>query len=238
VIFMALTFSIISFACIGPIYGGFIALEATTSTTAGLKRFLGPLAFSLAFASPFFFLALFPGLLRSMPRSGSWMNAVKVVMGFLEMAAVFKFLRAAELNYFSGSNWFTFDLTLGVYVALSIACGLYLLGLFRLPHDHEAPESIGVPRLLFSLTFLTLGVYLVPGLFKNEDGESQKPRGEVFLWVRSFLLPEPSTGAPVASASGRGGQRARLAWLTSYPEAVRQARAQGKPIFIDFTGLG
>jgi thiol:disulfide interchange protein DsbD len=159
-------------------------------------------------------------------------------MGFLELAAVFKFLRAAELNYFSTSDWFTFDLTLGTYVALSIACGLYLLGVFRLPHDHEAPESIGVPRLLFSLTFLALGLYLVPGMFKNEDGESQKPRGEVFLWVRSFLLPDASPAGATGSASARGGQRVRVAWLTSYPEALRQARAQGKPIFLDFTGLG
>ena len=92
---MALTFSIISFACVGPIYGGFITLEASqSSVTSWLQRFLGPFAFSLAFASPFFVLALFPSLLRSMPKSGSWMNSVKVVMGFLELAAAFKFIRA------------------------------------------------------------------------------------------------------------------------------------------------
>jgi thiol:disulfide interchange protein DsbD len=240
VVFMALTFSIISFACVGPIYGGFITLEATTQSTAAnlLQRFVGPFAFALAFAAPFFVLALFPTLMRALPRSGSWMNSVKVVMGFLELAAVFKFLRAAELNYFAKSEWFTFDLTLGIYVALCIACGLYLLNVYRLPHDHEAPESIGVPRLLFSLTFLALGLYLVPGMFKNEDGEPQRPRGEVYLWVRSFLLPEPSTPAPPGATQARAGRSARLVWLTDYTVARQQSAAQKKPLFIDFTGLG
>src|SRR5262249_40329848 len=98
IIFMALTFSVVSFACVGPIYGGFITLEATGGEAGGwLRRVLAPLAFSLAFAAPFFILALFPTLIRRMPKSGSWMNAVKVVLGFLELAAAFKFLRAAEL---------------------------------------------------------------------------------------------------------------------------------------------
>jgi thiol:disulfide interchange protein DsbD len=239
VVFMALTFSIISFACVGPIYGGFISLEATSQSGSGsfLRLFLPVLAFSAAFASPFFVLALFPTLLRSLPRSGSWMNSVKVVMGFLELAAVFKFLRAAELNLLGKSNLFTFDLTLGIYVALSLACGLYLLNVYRLPHDHDAPETIGVPRLLFSLAFLSLGVYLIPGLFKTEDGDSQRPRGEVFLWVRSFLLPDPTPAGPPSEGTARArGQR--LVWLTNYPDALRQAAEQNKPVFIDFTGLG
>src|SRR5205823_462052 len=90
--FMALTFSIISFTCVGPIYGGFIAFEASGQSAGAnwLQQLLSVLGFSVAFASPFFVLAMFPGLLRSLPRSGSWMNAVKVVMGFLELAAVFK----------------------------------------------------------------------------------------------------------------------------------------------------
>jgi thiol:disulfide interchange protein DsbD len=223
IVFMALTFSIISFACVGPIYGGFTALSATNSSavTGWAQRILAPLAFSVAFASPFFVLALFPSLLRSMPRSGSWMNSVKVVMGFLELAAAFKFVRAAELNLLTRSEYFTFDLVMGTYVALAVACALYLFGLYRLPHDHEAPESISVPRLAFALVFMSLAVYFLPGLFKDDRGRSQKPRGAAYEWVRSFLLPDDPSE-----------------WSTDLAAAMAQAERENKPLFIDFTGLG
>jgi thiol:disulfide interchange protein DsbD len=239
VFFMALTFSIISFACVGPIYGGFITLEASSQSAAAsyAQWALGPLAFSVAFASPFFLLALFPSLLQSMPRAGSWMNSVKVVMGFLELAAVFKFLRSAELNYFAKSDYFTFDFSLSIYVALSLACGLYLLGLYRLPHDHEAPETIGVPRLLFSLAFLSLAVYLVPGLFKNEDGEPQRPRGDLFSAVESFLLPEAAPASPATAGKGERSTN-KLVWHSKLNEALAEAKEKQKLVFIDFTGLG
>jgi thiol:disulfide interchange protein DsbD len=221
VMFMALTFSIISFACVGPIYGGFITLEASSSSvTNWLQRFLGPFAFSLAFASPFFVLALFPSLLRSMPRSGSWMNSVKVVMGFLELAAALKFVRAAELSLLGTSEYFTFDLCLGIYVALCVACGLYLLNVYRLPHDHEAAESIGVPRLLFGLVFLSFALYLLPGMFKEDREHTQKPRGVAYEWVRSFLLPDD-----------------RSDWQADLGSALAEAERDNKPVFIDFTGV-
>jgi thiol:disulfide interchange protein len=223
IVFMALTFSIVSFACVGPIYGGFTALSATNSSAVQgwAQRILAPLVFSLAFASPFFVLALFPRLLKSMPRSGSWMNTVKVTMGFLELAAACKFVRAAELNLTRAADLFSFDLVLGVYVALAAACALYLFGLYRLPHDHEPPETIGVPRLGFALVFLALGLYFLPGLFKDDRGRSQKPSGVVYEWVRSFLLPDPS-----------------LAWSADLATALAQAERENKPLFIDFTGLG
>ena len=221
IVFMALTFSIISFACVGPIYGGFITLEASQSVTGWLQRFLGPFAFAVAFASPFFVLALFPSLLRSMPKSGSWMNSVKVVMGFLELAAALKFVRAAELNFLANSEYFTFDLVLGIYVALSVACGLYLLNVYRLPHDHEMAESIGVPRLVFGLMFLSLALYLLPGMFKEGGDRAQKPRGIVYEWVQSFLLPDN-----------------RSDWKTDLAVAFTRAERDKKPLFIDFTGVG
>jgi thiol:disulfide interchange protein DsbD len=223
VVFMALTFSIISFACVGPIYGGFTALSATSpSATLGwAQRLLAPLAFSLAFASPFFVLALFPSLLRSMPRSGSWMNTVKVVMGFLELAAAFKFVRAAELNMLASSHYFTFDLVMGIYVALALACGLYLLNLYRLPHDHDVSESIGVPRLITALVFLSLALYLLPAAFKGEKGRSQQPRGVISEWTRAFLLPDDPSE-----------------WSPDLARALAQAERDNKPLFIDFTGLG
>jgi thiol:disulfide interchange protein DsbD len=223
VVFMALTFSIVSFACVGPIYGGFTALSAAgnSAVVGWTYRIVGPLAFSTAFASPFFVLALFPGLLKSMPKSGSWMNTVKVVMGFLELAAALKFLRAAEVNFLPRSTYFTFDVVLTMYVALSLACALYLFGLYRLPHDHEAPESISVSRLMFGLLFLTLSVYFLPGLFKDEKGQSQKPRGVVFEWTRAFLLPDDEAE-----------------WSANLQEALSEAERDKKLLFIDFTGFG
>lgn len=221
IVFMALTFSIISFACVGPIYGGFTALSASGDVEGWTRRILAPLAFSLAFASPFFVLALFPSLLKSMPRSGSWMNTVKVTMGFLELAAAFKFVRAAELNLLARSDYFTFDVVLGIYVALCVACGLYLFGLYRLPHDHDPVESIGVPRLIVGLMFLTLAFYFLPGTFKDDRGRSQKPRGILFDWTRAFLLPDDPSD-----------------WSANLKTALAKAERENKPLFIDFTGLG
>jgi thiol:disulfide interchange protein DsbD len=224
IVFMALTFSIISFACVGPIYGSFVSLEASSGSavTDWFRLFVGPFAFSVAFASPFFFLALFPSLIKSMPRSGSWLNSVKVVMGFLELAAAFKFVRAAELNLLTKTEYFTFDLVLGIYVTLCLACGLYLLGLYKLPHDHGAgEESIGVARLIFAMVFVSIGLYLLPGMFKGEKSKAQKPAGVVYDWVQAFLLTEDASE-----------------WKTDLATALAQAEREKKPLFIDFTGLG
>jgi thiol:disulfide interchange protein len=247
-VFQALTFSILSFACVGPVFGGFIAVESAgqPNVLGWIERVLPILAFSVAFASPFFFLALFPGLIKTLPRSGSWMNSVKVVMGFLELAAAFKFLRASELLFFRKTELLTFDSGLAVYIALSIACALYLLNLYRLPHDHGASESIGVPRLIFSLTFLALALYLTPGLFKNGNGDSQRPGGQVFEWIESFLLSEPDAGS-AGTARPKPGQPGPdavstkqdldMVWMTNLDEALARAEKENRPIFFDFTGV-
>lgn len=230
-VFMALTFTIVSFACVAPFLGGFGGTAAGSGITLG-HRVLGGLAFAATFAAPFFLLALFPGLMRRLPRSGSWMNTVKVVMGFLEFAAALKFLRAGELVLLPRPTVFTYDLVLGVYVALAVLCGLYLIGVFRLPHD-EPTESIGVPRFVFALGFLSLGLYLAPGLFKSgSEGQNQRPGGTVYAWVDSFLLPEPSEG------------KGELASTGNLKAAVDEARAAAttpgadgrKLVFLDFTG--
>jgi thiol:disulfide interchange protein DsbD len=227
--FMALTFTIVSFACVAPFLGGFGG-TAATAQRSWVELALGGLAFSLTFASPFFVLALFPSLLKQLPKSGSWLNSVKVVMGFLELAAALKFFRLGELLLSDQApSFFTYDLVLGLWVALSLLCGLYLLNVYRLPHDTPA-DHLGVPQLMFSLLFLGLGFYLLPALFKyNAQGESQRPGGTIYAWVDSFLLPE-----------AHGGKGA-LAWSPDLPQAIRQARlgqASGKRnlVFIDFTG--
>jgi thiol:disulfide interchange protein DsbD len=220
-IFMALTFTIISFACVAPFLGGFGGTAATSNTTL-LHRILGGLAFSITFASPFFVLALFPNLMKKMPASGSWLNSVKVVMGFLELAAALKFLRAGELVLLPSPVLFTYDFVMGLYVALSILCGLYLLNVYRLPHDTPV-EHLGVPRLLMSLMFLGLGFYLMPSLFHltNKDGEEQRPRGAIFAWIDSFLLPDGSSDLP---------------WTGNLDKGLQEARDKGQLVFIDFTG--
>jgi thiol:disulfide interchange protein len=234
--FMALTFTIISFTCVAPFYGGFIALASSATTvTAWFKLFLGALVYSLTFASPFFLLALFPSFLRTLPKSGAWMNTLKVVMGFLELAAALKFFRSAEL-YLSGStSFFTYDLVLSLYVVLAVLCGLYLLNLFHLPHDHGKPETLGVLQLLFAIAFISLGLYLTPALFAK-DPEELRQRGKVFSWVDSFLLPERHA----SSGTGKGAKAASevdLNWIGNLDRGLEEARKQKRRVFIDFTGI-
>ncbi|GIW82430.1 MAG: hypothetical protein KatS3mg105_4237 [Gemmatales bacterium] len=223
--FMALTFTIISFACVAPFLGGFSGTTATATMTWG-ERILGGLAFSVTFASPFFLLALFPALLKKLPKSGGWLNSVKVVMGFLELAAAFKFFRAAELVLLNKTAYFTYDFVLGIWIALSVLCGLYLLGVYRLPHDSPV-ENLSVPRLLFAAFFLCIGFYLVPAMFKfDADGETQRPNGVVYAWIDSFLLPEPK----------------EMNWSSDLKQAVDRAMRKLKRtgekqlVFVDFTG--
>jgi thiol:disulfide interchange protein DsbD len=191
------------------------------------REIAGGLAFATAFAAPFFVLALVPGLMKALPRSGGWLDSVKVVMGFLELAAALKFLRTAELRLFPTPQYFTYDAVLGGWVAISAACGLYLLNVFRLPHDEEKP-NIGVPRLLFALLFLGLALYLAPALFKGADGKPQRPSGTVYAWVEAFLLPEEVP----APAVGKDD-----VWRTDLGDAVATSEKSKRPIFLDFTGV-
>ncbi len=228
-VFMALTFTLVSFACVAPFLGGF----GGTAASGGMgltHRILGGLAFAATFAAPFFVLALFPGLLKKMPKSGSWLNSVKVVMGFLELAAALKFFRAGELVLIPMPVFFTFDLVLGMWIALAILCGLYLLNFYRLPHDTPS-DHVSVPRLLFGFCFLSLSFYLLPALFKSgAEGEKQRPGGSVYAWVDSFLLPEPDAG------------KGELAWGADLRQVVEDVRAHARRtgpqqlVFLDFTG--
>jgi Thioredoxin-like len=150
-------------------------------------------------------------------------------MGFLELAAALKFFRAGELVLPSPLGLFTFDLVLGLWIALCMLCGLYLLGSYRLPHDSPV-EHLTVPRLLFAFLFLGMAFYLLPALFvKAADGEEARPNGAVFAWVNSFLLPEPR------ASKGE-------VWTPNLEDAIAQAReyrkttGKTKLVFVDFTG--
>jgi thiol:disulfide interchange protein len=225
-VFMALTFTIVSFTCVAPFLGGFAGIAAS-GQFRWWEMLAGALAFSTAFAAPFFVLALFPSLLRKLPRSGGWLNLVKVVMGFLELAAALKFFRTAELRWSPEPAYFTYDLILGLWVALMAVCGLYLLNLFRLGHE-EPQETIGVGRMLLGLGFLGLALYILPGVFKDAAGNRQRPDGVLFAYIDAFLLPEPPKG---------GAAPGELQWTADLPRAVRHAAAARRKVFVDFTGV-
>jgi thiol:disulfide interchange protein len=219
-IFMGLTFSIISFTCVAPFLGGFAGI-VSSGNFSYFQLTLGAFAFAASFAAPFFFLALFPSLLKKLPKSGGWMNTIKVVMGFLEFAAAFKFFRAAELRWIDQPTIFTFDFVMASWVVLLAVAGLYLLGVYKLPHDHGKEDHIGVPRLMWAVLFLGLGVYLAPSLITS-GSERVRPAGTVYAWVDSFLLPD---------------QKAEIAWSGDLKKSLDLAKQNKEAIFVDFTGV-
>jgi len=226
-VFMAVSFTMVSFTCVAPFLGGFGGMAAS-GNVGTFQLLCGGLAFAAAFASPFFLLALFPSLLKKLPKSGGWMNTIKVVMGFLELAAALKFFRTAELRWTDMPTLFTYDLVLSLWVVLFAVAGLYLLGLFKLPHDHDAgTHHIGPFRLLSAVGVMGFALYLVPGLFSNGPAKN-RPAGTVYAWVDAFLLPEPSAGA----AAGDG----ELAWSGDLRRSLDDARGKAGYVFVDFTG--
>ncbi len=224
--FMALTFTITSFTCTGPFLGPL--LVATKEMQLGLDRLiLASFVYSATFAAPFFFLALFPTLLKTLPKSGGWLNSVKVVMGVLELAMAFKFLGNMDASLHPGEPvLFTYETVFASWIALSVACGLYLFGVFRLPHDTPV-ESIGVPRFLLATLFLGLGLYMTPALWHKT------PQGVLGQFLVSFA---PLDSEPVGVAEGGSGQQ-KLAWHLDYDKAREQALKENKLLFIDFTGV-
>lgn len=215
ILVMGLTFSLASFACTAPFVGALLVL---TTQGTWLWPILGMAAFSTAFSLPFFFLSLFPQGLSALPKSGGWLNSVKVVMGFLVLAAALKFLSVTDAVW--GWGIFSREVLLAFWVAIFALCGIYLLGKIRLIFD--APlDVVGPFRLLCSLGSFALSLYLLTGLFGAHMGE-----------IEAFL---PASKTPGAFAqTGAGGET--LDWHRDYDSALAEARATGKPIFIDFTG--
>jgi len=256
VIFMALTLTITSFTCTFPVVGGLLVMAAGGNF---LYPIVGLATFATVLAFPFFLLALSPGLLSKMPRSGDWMNAVKVVGGLVEIGAALKFLNTAELGYVTPENaWFNAQVVLTAWVVLAAVCGFYLLGFFRTDHDHD-DIKVGPGRMVFGSLFLGLALYMAPALF------GRPPHG--LIWDRLIIgiLPPDSSefSAPVqvvGAASGGVGVAAGPAevkatstdparaereekkvhgvlWGMSLDQAKELAAAQKKPILIDFTGV-
>ncbi len=231
-IFMAMTFTITSFTCTGPFLGLMLGSVAGVKPPL-INLILGALVYSTTFAAPFFVLALFPSMLKKLPKSGGWLNAVKVTMGFLEIGAALKFLSNADLAFFPGNpQIFNYDTVLAAWMALSVACALYLFGVYRLPHDDQI-ESIGVGRMLVGVSFLGLAVYLAPAMF------GIKPAGFIGDNVVAFLpirTGHENDAFGSGGGTGKDGGSGHKDWHLDYEEAWKEAVASDKLLFIDFTG--
>ena len=213
---MGLTFTLTSFTCTAPFVGTLLVMAAQGSWKWPL---LGMVAFSSVFALPFFLLALLPQFVSHLPKSGGWLNAVKVSMGFLEVAAAMKFLSNVDLVW--GWNVFTRDAVLAMWIAIGVLMCLYLLGNFRLPHD-STTERIGAWRLTAAMVSLAVTIHLVTGLFGSRLGE-----------LEAFLPP----AAEGTSARGSGTLQGELPWIVNdYPQALQAASREQRLVLIDFTG--
>lgn len=225
ILFMALTISAVSFSCTAPFVGGVLA-----ATTGGewFYPIIGMIGFSAAFASPFVLFALFPKWLESLPQSGSWMNVVKVLLGFIELAAAFKFISNADLVWQWGLV--SRPLVIAAWIAIFLLSGLYVLGTYSLKYERK-PEQIGTGRLLLSIPLLLFSFYLIPGLLGASLG----------IWD-AWLPPKQATDVSVVySISQRGGGGTASGnefeeWSDNYEASVERAKEKAIPVFVDFTG--
>jgi thiol:disulfide interchange protein len=214
---MGLTFTLTSFTCTAPFIGTLLVMAAGGDWQWPL---VGMLAFSTVFALPFFILALMPQWMSSLPKSGGWLNSVKVLMAFLEVAAAMKFLSNVDLVW--GWGFFTHDVVLASWVVIFVMMAIYVLGLFRFAHD--APVGhVGIGRLTTSFLCGTIGLWLMTGLHGKALGE-----------LEAFLPPPPASlksGMATAEASNE------LPWIMNdYDQALGVAKRQGKRVFVDYTG--
>jgi len=235
IFFMALALAIVSFSCTGPIVG---TLLVEAASKGGLAPIIGMLGFSLAIALPFALFALFPGWLNSLPKSGGWLNSVKVFLGFLELALAFKFLSNADLVL--QLHWFEREIFLAIWIAIFGALTLYLLGKLKLPHDSPV-ENISVGRLLLGLVTLTFTIYLIPGLwgaplkmisgFPPPMNYSEAPYGVGYTKIGSG-----ATGASQDFPEGAKLGPHDIVTFTDYYQGLTYAKKVDKPVLLDFTG--
>lgn len=216
IFFMAFTLVIVSFSCTGPIIGTLLVEAASQGSSMGPA--IGMLGFAIALAIPFSLFALFPSWLKKLPRSGGWMNTVKVVLGFLELALSLKFLSVADLAY----GWHILDREtfLALWIAIFGLLGLYLLGIFRFESDGEPTSSgVGVTRFFMGLISLAFTAYLIPGLW-----------GAPLRTTSAFVPPLYTQDFNLYGEE--------LTQYDDYDKGMEAAARQGKPVFLDFSGYG
>lgn len=212
---MAFTLSLVSFSCTGPIIGFLLVQVSTTGNVVAPA--IGMLGFAIALALPFTLFALFPSWLKSMPKSGGWMNVIKVTLGFLELAFALKFLSVADLAY----GWRILDREtfLALWIVLFALLGFYLLGKIKFPHDDDNTK-VSVPRFFLALASLAFAVYMVPGLW-----------GAPLKAVSAFAPPMQTQDFNLYNNEVH-------AQFDDYDAGMKYAREHGKPVMLDFTGYG
>jgi thiol:disulfide interchange protein DsbD len=240
VFFMAFTLVLVSFSCTGPIVGSLL-IEAVGGKF--IKPVLGMAAFGAGLAAPFTIFAIFPSWMQNLPKSGGWLNSVKVVLGFLELALAFKFLSIPDQTY----HWGLLDreVYIAIWIVIFFLLGLYLLGKLRFAHDDEV-TTLSVPRLFMAIITFTFVMYLVPGMF-----------GAPLKALSGYLPPQESLDFDLSKSKGGSNQHANnsdelgeirfkelfhlpheLNGFFDYKQALAYAKKVNKPIFIDFTGHG
>ena len=212
---MAFTLSLVSFSCTGPIIG-FLLVEVST-TGSVIAPAIGMLGFAIALALPFTLFAMFPSWLKSMPKSGGWMNVIKVTLGFLELAFALKFLSVADLAY----GWRILDREtfLALWIVIFGLLGFYLLGKIKFPHDDD-DNTTSVPRFFMALISLAFAVYMVPGLW-----------GAPLKAVSAFAPPMTTQDFNLYNNEVH-------AKFDDYDAGMEYAKRNGKPVMLDFTGYG
>ncbi|ASU32354.1 protein-disulfide reductase DsbD family protein [Mucilaginibacter xinganensis] len=241
IFFMAATLVVVSFSCTGPLVGSLLAAAATKGDRLGPA--VGMFGFSLALALPFTLFALFPSALKSLPKSGGWLNSIKVVLGFLELAFALKFLSNVDLAYHW--NWFDREIFLSAWIAIGLLMGLYLIGKIKFSHDDDLPH-LSVPRTFIAIGVFAFVFYMIPGLWgaplKIISGFLPPPATQDFDLSRSM---GSGSAAPVQNVSikekkyedlFKRGKHAGLNEWYDYEQALQVSKELKKPILIDFTG--
>lgn len=246
IFFMAATLVVVSFSCTGPIIGTLLVDAASKGDRLGPA--MGMFGFSLALALPFTIFALFPSALKTLPKSGGWLNSVKVVLGFLELAFALKFLSNVDLAYHW--NWFDREIFLSLWIAIGLMIGLYLIGKIKFSHDSDV-KYLTIPRTFLAIVVFAFVIYMIPGLW-----------GAPLKSISAFLPPEAtqdfnlsnipdgsgSAASPSAAIPANIGERKYAANYTriktkgldawyDYDQALQVSKALHKPILIDFTGF-
>lgn len=235
ILLMAFTLVIVSFSCTGPIIGTLLVEAAGKSLLAPA---MGMLGFAIALALPFSLFAMFPSVLKKLPKSGGWMNTFKVTLAFLELALALKFLSVADLAY----GWHILDreVFVSLWIVIFSLLGCYLLGLISFPHDDDDQRKTSVPRLFLAIISLSFAMYMVPGLW-----------GAPLRAISAFAPPMTTQdwvmthgAAPVTNVAGTTGEYKTMTnhsgqiTFTDYDEGMAYAKENGMPVFLDFNGFG
>jgi thiol:disulfide interchange protein DsbD len=225
VLIMGLVFSLTSFTCTVPFVGSSLI---SVSSGEWFYPILGMLGFSTVFALPFFLLALFPSFMNKLPKAGGWMNNIKVVMGFIEIAAAIKFFSNADLYW--ATELITRDLFISIWISCTVFIVLYVLGLFKLPHDSPI-HGVSATRIVVAIIFSTITVWFFTGLLGKPLGEL-----DAFMPPKDYGTNQSSVSGGFNLGNGAVPNTELTIWHKDYKAALEIAKKLNKPLFVDFTG--